>query len=88
MEENQNMPKHIAIIMDGNGRWAKAELHFGVVLVNKQCSPGHHIFLLLDHDFGSHAMKIIGHYRIDVRLLHVKELLSGFSFQVDVQAFV
>ena len=29
-------------------------------------------------------MKIIGHYRIDVRLLHVKELLSRFPFQVDV----
>lgn len=26
MEENQNMPKHIAIIMDGNRRWAKSRM--------------------------------------------------------------
>ncbi len=25
MEENQKLPEHIAIIMDGNGRWAKAK---------------------------------------------------------------
>ena len=23
MENNMNMPRHVAIIMDGNGRWAK-----------------------------------------------------------------
>ena len=25
MEENLNIPEHVAIILDGNGRWAKAK---------------------------------------------------------------
>ena len=25
MEENKNIPEHVAIILDGNGRWAKAK---------------------------------------------------------------
>ena len=25
MEENKNIPAHVAIILDGNGRWAKAK---------------------------------------------------------------
>jgi undecaprenyl diphosphate synthase len=33
MEENTNIPQHIAIIMDGNGRWAK--------LKNKRRNEGH-----------------------------------------------
>ena len=25
MDENLQMPKHVAIILDGNGRWSKAK---------------------------------------------------------------
>ena len=64
------------------------ELNFRMVLVYEQGIPCLHIFLFLYHHFWSNAMKIVGHKCICVRCIHGKNLLSGFTFQVDVQAFV
>ena len=58
-----------------------------MILVDKQGSPGHHIFLLFDHHFRSDACIVIGNQRIESRFLNRHKFLGSSAFQVDVKAF-
>ena len=67
-----------------NGR---NKFQFRMILVDKQGSPGHHIFLLFDHHFRSDACIVIGNQRIESRFLNRHKFLGSSAFQVDVKAF-
>ena len=34
-----SVPNHIAIIMDGNGRWAKKGIRAGIMVIKKEKNP-------------------------------------------------
>lgn len=55
MEENQNMPKHIAIIMDGNRRWAKNRM----------------LPIKLGHKQGSETLKKVVRYANSIGLEYI-----------------
>ena len=50
-----------------NGR---NKFHFRMILVDKQGSPGHHIFLLFHHHLRSHSWEIIGYECVESRFFH------------------
>jgi len=35
VSQSRNQPKHIAIIMDGNGRWAKKRFYLVLLAINR-----------------------------------------------------
>ena len=63
------------------------KFHFRMILVDKQGSTGHHIFLLFHNHFRCHSRKIIGYECVKSRLFHCCVRLSSFTFQVYVKAF-
>ena len=67
--------------------YRRNKFHFWMILVYKQGSSGHHIFLFLNDHFRSHACKIIGTQSIESRLFHSHHFRSRLTFQVYVQAF-
>ena len=67
-----------------NGR---NKFQFRMILVDKQGSSGHHIFLFFDYYLRSNTRKIFRNQCVESRFFHRHKLLRSLTFQVDVKAF-
>ena len=70
-----------------NARYRTYELHFRMLLVNKQSLPGLDMLALSHHHLGSNAYEVIGYECVLLRCLHGYQLLIGSALELNVQAF-
>ena len=67
--------------------YGRNKFHFGMVLVNKQGTSGHHILLFLNNHFRLYPREVVGNQRIEPRFLHRCQFCCSLTLQVNVKAF-